>query len=317
MSSSAPVAKMSDKPSQEKTETPPKFKIALCQMPVTASKPENLETARDFLIRAKSTGAALAVLPECFNCPYDTACFEEYAEPLPEPSTQDPPTVAAVKASPSLSMLLNVAASTAMHVIGGSIPEVDDNGNLYNTSLTVSPFGKVLAKHRKAHLFDINVPGRITFKESAVLSPGNAATSFHVDELGVNVGISICYDVRFPEFTAIQAQKLGTQLLVLPGAFNLTTGPAHWELLLRARALDNQIFVAACSPARATSGEGYKAWGHSMVVDPWGTVLASATEVPEIVTTDIDLARVHEIRTNIPTSKQRRLDIYNLQHVKE
>lgn len=285
-------------------------------MPVTASKATNLETAREYLARAKNAGAAVAVLPECFNCPYDTACFREYAEPIPTPSMNDPPTQAAVKASPSLSMLLNVASTTSMYIIGGSVPEVDNDGNLYNTSITVSPYGKMLAKHRKTHLFDINVPGRITFKESSVLSAGNAATSFHVDTLNVTIGVSICYDVRFPEFSAIQAQKLGAQLLVLPGAFNLTTGPAHWELLLRARALDNQVFVAACSPARATSGDGYKAWGHSMVVDPWGTVLASATETPDVITAEIDLDRLHEVRTNIPTSKQRRLDIYDLRHVK-
>lgn len=303
--------------SEEKAGVPSTFKIALCQMPVTDSKPKNLETAREYLLKAKTMGAALAVLPECFNSPYDTGLFKEYAEPLPEPSANDPPPVAALKESPSLAMLLNVAASTAMYIVGGSIPEVDSDGNLYNTSVSVSPNGKVLAKHRKTHLFDINVPGRITFQESSVLKPGNKATCFRIDELGINVGVAICYDLRFPDFLAIQARKHGVELMILPGAFNMTTGPAHWELLLRARALDNQIYVAGCSPSRPNSGDGYKAWGHSMVVDPWGTVVASVKDTPEIALADVALKHVHEVRTNIPTSKQRRDDIYNLEYVKE
>lgn len=290
------------------TTPAPKFRLALCQIPVTANKQANLKTASDYLHEAKTKGASLAVLPECFNCPYDTACFGEYAERLPDTGNTKS---SAPGESPSLDMLRNTAMETGMYIVGGSIPERDDSGSLYNTSLTVSPAGNLLAKHRKAHMFDIDVPGGIKFTESSVLSPGNKATVFRAEGLDICLGVSICYDVRFPEFCAVQARQ-GAQLLILPGAFNMTTGPAHWSLLMRGRAVDNQVFFAACSPARAVGQDGYQAWGHSMVVDPWGTVIASTEEKPDVIVADVDLARLHEVRQSVPTSKQRRDDIYEL-----
>ncbi|CDF37581.1 nitrilase [Chondrus crispus] len=287
------------------------FKLALCQTPVTLDKEENIAVARDYLMRAAAAGASLAVLPECFNCPYDTACFREYAEELPAVGfkpTED-------HSSPSLKMLRQTAQETKMFIVGGSVPEIANDGNIYNSSLSVSPDGTVVAKHRKAHLFDIDVPGGIRFKESDVLSPGGSATAFFAPEIDCTVGVGICYDVRFPELAMLQARELGAKVLVFPGAFNMTTGPAHWELLLRGRALDNQVFVAACSPSRSEGGDGYTAWGHSMVVDPWGTVLASADEKPALVVTTIDLGRLDTVRKSIPTSQQRREDIYRLQSV--
>lgn len=277
-------------------------------MPVTSSKDTNLSTAREYLQRAKDAGAQLAVLPECFNCPYDTACFREYAETLPDPSS---PTVS--HNSPSLSMLQQAARDTGMYIVGGSVPELRDD-NVYNSSLSVSPTGDLLAKHRKTHLFDIDVPGKIKFTESSVLSAGSGPTVFRADGLDVSIGVSICYDVRFPDFAAVQARHLDARLLIFPGAFNLTTGPAHWELLMRSRALDNQVFVAACSPARDVDGTGYKAWGHSMIVDPWGVVLASADEKADVVIQEIDLARVDEVRASVPLGRQRRTDIYQVTH---
>lgn len=288
-----------------------KFKLAVCQMPVSADKPLNLKTAAEYLRRAHSAGASLAVLPECFNCPYDTACFADYAEPLPDAPNTAPNTAH----SPSLAMLRKTAMDTGMYIVGGSIPERDSNGNLFNTCVSMSPDGALLAKHRKAHLFDIDIPGRITFTESSVLSAGNAATVFKADTLDVTIGVCICYDVRFAEMAAVQTRDLGAQLLIIPGAFNMTTGPAHWELLMRARAVDNQVFVAACSPARATTGDGYKAWGHSMVVDPWGTVLAATDENADVVVTEVDMGRRADVRRSVPTSRQRRDDIYQLRHV--
>lgn len=301
MSSSISAKTSTDSPSKT-------FKIALCQTPVTPDKQKNIEVARDHLLRARDAGAQLAVLPECFNCPYDTACFREYAEKLPDvgfKGTED-------HSSPSLKMLQQAAQETKMFIVGGSVPEASSDGNIYNCSISVSPEGTVMAKHRKAHLFDIDVPGGIRFKESDVLSAGGSATAFSAPELNCVVGVGICYDVRFPELAMLQARQLGAKLLVFPGAFNMTTGPAHWELLLRARALDNQVFVAACSPSRSASGEGYTAWGHSMVVDPWGTVLASADEKPAVIVTTVDLERLGTVRKSIPTSQQRRQDIYKL-----
>lgn len=291
-----------------------KFKLALCQMPVTANKETNINTARDFLRRAKAAKASLAILPECFNCPYDTSCFSEYAERMPEPGTKDEGSTAS---SPTVAMLQDAAKEMGLYIVGGSIPEVDSEQRLYNSSLSFAPDGTILAKHRKAHLFDINVPGRIKFTESEVLSAGNRPTTFNAKGLGTTIGVSICYDVRFPEMAAVMSTGLGAQLIVIPGAFNMTTGPAHWELLLRARALDNQVFVAACSPARNEDGDGYKAWGHSLLVDPWGTIIASADEKPDIVTSEVDMSRLLDIRASIPLRKQKRPDVYDLRRVFE
>ena len=293
------------------SEVTRKFKIALCQMPVTDSKQINLDTARDFLQRARQASADLAVLPECFQCPYSTSMFRAYAEPLPSPSEAGPPKTG----SPSLAMLQEMAKQTGMYIIGGSIPEIDAD-NIYNASLTVSPSGALLAKHRKAHLFDIDVPGKITFKESDVLAHGNDATVFEAPGLSCSIGVGICYDVQFPELPMIQARQYEASLLVFPGAFNLTTGPAHWELLMRARAVDNQVYVAACSPARDTHGDGYKAWGYSMVVDPWGEVIGTADEKDALVVVEIDLDKVDSVRKFIPIGNQRRTDMYKLDHLR-
>ncbi|CAN8076166.1 unnamed protein product [Agarophyton chilense] len=287
------------------------FKLALCQMHVTADKEANLAKARDFLRRAKEADAKIAVLPECFQCPYDTTCFRSYSESLPEP----PYPVTSRHESPSLTMLQDIALETGMYIVGGSVPEISED-KVYNTSMTVSPAGELIAKHRKAHLFDIDVPGGITFKESDALTAGEKATAFKVPELSLTAGVAICYDMRFPELAMVQARNMKASLLIYPGAFNMTTGPAHWELLIRARALDNQVFVAACSPARATSGDGYKAWGHSMVVDPWGKIVAATEEKESVVVAEIDLSRVETVRKAIPTRRQRRTDLYTLEYLK-
>lgn len=287
------------------------FKLALCQTPVVNDKQKNLSVVTDYLNRAKEGGAKLAVLPECFNCPYGTKFFDDYAETLPEVGTKHDD----VHISPSLKMLQTTAVQTGMYIIGGSVPERAADGTLYNTSLSVSPEGTVVAKHRKAHLFDIDVPGGIRFKESDVLSAGSSATAFAAPSLNCTIGVGICYDVRFPELAMVQARDLGAKILVYPGAFNMTTGPAHWELLMRARAVDNQVFFAACSPSRDEDGDGYKAYGHSMVVDPWGNVVAGTNEKPGIVFADIGLAKLESVRNAIPTSKQRRADIYRLEYV--
>lgn len=284
-----------------------KLKLALCQMNVTVSKDDNIKNAEKHLREAAEKECNIAVLPECWNCPYDTKSFPEYADILPDQSNEP---VTAVE-SRSLQMLLNISKETGMLIIGGSIPERSE-GKMYNTSLTVNPDGILLAKHRKVHLFDVNVPGGIQFRESDALSAGNSITTFTYNQ--VSFGVGICYDVRFPELSMISA-RAGAHILVFPGAFNMTTGPAHWELLLRSRALDNQVFVAACSPARSEDG-GYTAWGHSSVVDPWGTVIASTDEKAENVYSELDLNQVEKVRDAIPTISQRRSDIYELQHLK-
>ena len=182
---------------------------------------------------------------------------------------------------------------------------------------------RVRAQHRKVHLFDIDVPGKITFRESDTLSPGGALTTFDAGGAFGLVGVGICYDVRFPELALLMAAR-GARLLVYPGAFNMVTGPAHWELLMRARAVDSQAFVIGASPARTDAPPAappggaarkyphYTAWGHSIVVSPWGEVLAHAAEGEALLLLDLEMSRVEEVRASLPTSKQKRPDIYTV-----
>lgn len=181
---------------------------------------------------------------------------------------------------------------------------------MYNTCVVLNTDGNIIAKHRKVHLFDIDIPGKITFKESDSLSSGNNITV--VSTPWGPLGVGICYDIRFPEFAAVMRQK-GCRWLIYPGAFNMTTGPLHWELLQRARAVDNQLFVLTCSPARNV--EGYMAYGYSMAVSPWGNILTKANENEQTVYCDLDFNEVETMRENIPCWKQKRNDIYEISGV--
>jgi len=202
-------------------------------------------------------------------------------------------------------MLIEEASRGAVYIIGGSIPERSE-GKLYNTCIVISPSGDIIGKHRKVHLFDIDIPGKIRFIESETLTPGDSVTI--VETEFCKIGIGICYDLRFPEL-ALKMAKEGCKFLVYPGAFNMTTGPAHFELLQRARAIDNQIYVAAISPARDINAT-YIAWGHSSVCNPWGEVMVTTDEKEDIIYAEINLNRLEEIRKSIPVIKQKRYDVY-------
>ena len=253
------------------------------------------------MIEAAKAGASLVVLPECFNSPYGCQYFPKYAEKiLPSPPSKED--------APSWHMLSSVAAETKTYLVGGSIPEfVPEGKKYYNTSLVFNPSGQLIATHRKTHLFDIDIPGKITFKESEVLSPGNKVTIVDLPEYG-KIGLAICYDVRFPELAMIAARK-GAFMCVYPGAFNTTTGPMHWSLQARARAMDNQVYVAMCSPARDMEAT-YHAYGHSMIVNPNADIIAEADEKETIVYAEIDGAKIEETRKGIPLYTQRRFDVY-------
>ena len=268
------------------------FRLALVQLAVTASKADNLSRAAKLIKEAASKGAKVVALPECFNSPYGTSYFPEYAEKIPGPSTET---------------LMKVAKENSIFLIGGSIPE-EDGGKLYNTCTVYNPEGNMVAKHRKVHLFNIDIPGKIRFQESETLSPGNTFTTFETP-FG-KFGVGICYDIRFAELGQIYAKE-GCSVLIYPGAFNMTTGPAHWELLQRARALDNQVFVATVSPARDEKAS-YIAWGHSTVVSPWGEIIATTEHEEAIVYTDIDLKMVDNVRNQVPVTSQRRHDLYEV-----
>ncbi|TDH70592.1 hypothetical protein CCR75_005001 [Bremia lactucae] len=282
-----------------------KFKLALCQIAVGDDKQKNIALATAAVTEAATNAAQVVSLPECWNSPYSTASFPQYAESIPE-------TKANLNENdhPSTFALSQLAAKFQIYLVGGSIPEKDTADKFYNTSVIFSPEGEILGKHRKVHLFDIDVPGKITFKESDTLSPGDSVTLF--DTPYCKIGVGICYDIRFPELSMLM-KKHGAKVLLFPGAFNLTTGPAHWELLQRARAVDNQLYVAATSPARGPEG-GYQAWGHSSVISPWGEVVATCGHGESIVYGEVNLEKVEEMRNNIPTSNQTRSDLYELVH---
>lgn len=266
------------------------FKLGLCQMHVSQVKKENIETADRMIRDCAHRGAQVVALPEIFNGPYSNKYFREFSED---------------ENGETVSFLRELAKELEIYLIGGSIPEIFDD-KIYNTSFIFGKKGELLGKHRKVHLFDINVKGGISFKESDTLTPGDEMTL--VDTEFGKIGVAICYDVRFPELFR-KMTLAGAKLIVLPAAFNMTTGPAHWELSMKARALDNQIFFAAVSPARDVNSP-YVAYGHSCVVSPWGEFCGKLDARPSIIVTEIDFDYVDEIRDQLPLLKHRRAELY-------
>ena len=268
------------------------MRVALIQMPVTAEKDINIKTACRKIREAAENGADFAVLPEMFCCPYENSCFRAYGEEADGPAQQ------------ALSAL---ASELGIYIVGGSLPELAD-GNVYNTSYVYGRQGKLLAKHRKAHLFDIDVAGGQRFRESDTLSPGNAITTFET-EFGT-MGLCICFDLRFEELARCMCLR-GAKVIFVPAAFNMTTGPAHWELLFRQRAVDNQCFTVGVSPARDELAS-YVAYGNSIAVDPWGTVLCRAGGEEDTLYADLDVARLEAVRAQLPILSARRTDLYEV-----
>ncbi|KAF8502463.1 carbon-nitrogen hydrolase [Gautieria morchelliformis] len=286
------------------------FRLALIQLGgLGSSKSDNLRHAGEMILKAvqpfEGSKPNLIVLPECFNSPYGVQYFPEYAEEIG--FIADKPYDVSKSPSQTVKMLSNMAKQSKTWIVGGSLPERDKtDGKLYNTATVYNPVGDLVVIHRKVHLFDIDIPGKITFKESTTLTGGSNLTHFDT-EFG-RIGLGICYDVRFPEMAMVAARR-GCAVMIYPGAFNLTTGPMHWELLQRARAVDNQIYVATCSPARDMAAE-YHAWGHSSVVSPIGDVVATTDEQESIVYADIDPTVTNATRAGIPVGTQRRFDVY-------
>ena len=271
----------------------PKIKIALCQMNVVDNKKENLKKASLMIEDSVSNNADFIVLPEMFNCPYSNDKFIEYCEEE--------------KTSQTLKAISELARKHTVYILSGSIPE-KENDKLFNTSYLFDKNGQIIAKHRKMHLFDIDVKDKITFKESDVLTAGNNFTIADT-EFG-KIGIGICYDVRFPELARIMVEK-GALILFYPGAFNLTTGPAHWELLFKSRALDNQVYCVGVAPA-LNRDASYHSFGHSIITDPWGEIIAEADEKENLIVSEIDLSQIKKIREELPLLKNKREDLYEV-----
>ncbi|HHY00240.1 MAG TPA: carbon-nitrogen hydrolase family protein [Methanothermobacter sp.] len=269
------------------------FNLALCQMQVVFEKKKNITNALK-MIKEASPHSDLVILPEMWNCPYQTDLFPLYAEEKEN--------------SPTLNAISKAAKREKTNILAGSIPE-KDNGKIYNSSFFFNSEGEIIGSHRKIHLFDIDVPGAVNFKESQTLTAGNQVTVVDT-ELG-KIGICICYDVRFPELFRLMALE-GARLIIVPGAFNMATGPVHWKSLIKIRAIDNQVYVAAVSPAR-NDKSSYVAYGHSMVADPWGKVENEAGSGEEIIYVTIDDSFTRKVRDELPLLKNRREDVYHLE----
>ena len=270
------------------------MKIALIQMAVETKKEQNIKKAINFLKQAKKQEADMAVLPEMFCCPYATENFPIYAEQ---------------EGGVAWQALSDTAKECNLYIIGGSMAEKAADGAVYNTSYVFDRKGNQIAKHRKMHLFDIAVTGGQCFKESDTLTAGNEITVF--DTEFCKIGLCICYDIRFPELSRCMALE-GADMIIVPGAFNMTTGPAHWEILFRTRALDNQVFTVGVAPARQEKG-GYISYANSIAVSPWGEVITRLDEKENIAFCDIDLEKIKQVRQELPLLAHRRTDIYTLE----
>ncbi len=234
-----------------------------------------------------------------FNCPYKNQYFKSYSEIINE-----------VNGGETVKTIKQIAKDLNLYIIAGSIPEIEE-GKIYNTSMIINNEGILIAKHRKIHLFDINVKDGITFKESDTLTPGNKITLF--DTPWGKLGVMICYDIRFPELSRIMAIK-GAKIIFTPAAFNMTTGPAHWDTLFKSRALDNQVFMVGVAPAR-NENSNYVSYGNSLITSPWGDIIAKLGAQEDILFSEIDLDYENKIREELPLLKHIRKDIYNLTEI--
>lgn len=267
------------------------MKVAVCQLRTETEQAVTMEKAARMVREAAQSGADIVVLPEMFNCPYSKEYFKKFAALSHEEAVKE---------------MSAWARDNGIILVGGSVPETD-GGKIYNTCFVFDRSGKQIAKHRKAHLFDVNFPG-MRFKESATFERGDEITVFDT-EYG-RMGVAVCFDIRFPELFRAMAVR-GAKVIFLPAQFNMVTGPAHWELSIRARAVDNEVFVVAASAARY-EGFSYECWGHSTVADPYGAVIAACDEIEQIMYCQIDLDRVDTVRAQLPTFNCLRRDLYNV-----
>jgi nitrilase len=267
------------------------MKMAAIQMVSSTSVAQNLHTARELVRQAARAGAELAVMPEYF-------CL------MGRQDTDKLAVREALDAGEIQQSLAATARECGVWLVGGTLPLAGgDAQHVHNTSLVFGPDGQRVARYDKIHLFKFD-NGRERYDESRVIEPGAAPQSFELTARNGErwrVGLSVCYDLRFPELY----RSLGADLLLVPSAFTFTTGEAHWELLLRARAVENLAYVAA--PAQGGQHEnGRRTWGHSMVVDPWGVVLAERAEPGEgVVLADLDRARLAQVRAQLPALEHR------------
>ena len=269
------------------------LRTAVIQLNSRDNPTENLATVERFLDRAADMGAQFVGLPEYWTYLGPYAGFDTAAQTIP---------------GPAIECLQEKARKHKMIVHGGSIVERHPQlaGKFYNTSVLIDRNGEIVARYRKLHLFDVQLANGDKHYESERIVPGNDIVTTEVD--GITFGLTVCYDVRFPELYRSLALR-GTQVLMVPAAFTLHTGRDHWEVLLRARAIENLCYVVA--PAHTgMHPPNRQCFGRSMIVDPWGLVLAQAQDMPTVIMADIDLAQIEQARAQIPCLEHRRPEAY-------
>jgi predicted amidohydrolase len=265
------------------------MRVAVCQLNARDDRAVNLAAAADLLAKAAAAGADLAVLPE-----YVDYLGPAAGAPKPEPVDGE-----------FAAFFAEAARRLGIWVHAGSFHEAGpDPMHTYNTSLVFDRTGTLRASYRKIHLYDVEIPGRVSYLESDGVAPGAEPVVTEVD--GVPVGLSICYDLRFPELYRQLTVTGGARVLVVPAAFMLHTGRDHWEVLLRARAIENQCYVVAAGQI-GDHDPGRTCFGRSMVIDPWGTVVAQVPDTVGMVVADLDLDRLTSIRRELPSLANRRL----------
>lgn len=269
-----------------------KFKAALIQTKVYNDKEKNIEYAVSLIEHVAKEGADIAIFSEMFCCPYDNSFFKEYGEE---------------EGGYAFTKMSEAAKKFGIYVVAGTMPELEED-NIYNTSYVFDRKGEKIAKHRKMHLFDIDIEGGQYFKESDVLTPGIDVTAFDTEYC--KVGLGVCYDIRFPELSRLMVLE-GAEVIIFPAAFNMTTGPAHWELNFRGRALDNQVYTIGVAPARDMNAS-YHSYGNSIVVSPWGNIINRMDEKEGYIVEEIDLDYVKKVRNELPLLKHLRKDLYTL-----
>ena len=271
---------------------PDSLNIAVLQMNSKADRGENITAALALIDQAAATGTRVVTLPEVWPYLGPEDANRDHAETIPGPITD---------------LLAERARRHGIYIHGGSIYESrPGDPGMYNTAVVIDPQGEIVARYSKIHMFDVVLDGGDEYRESATVTPGSDIVVTEID--GIQVGLAICYDLRFPELFRILALK-GAQAVILPAAFTLMTGKDHWETLIRARAIENEIYVVA--PAQwGTYLPGKWCYGRSMVIDPWGTVLATAPDGVGIAQATIDPKRVEMVRRQIPSLANRRPEAY-------
>lgn len=267
--------------------------VAAIQMTAGDNKESNLAKAETLIDTAIEKGAGFIVLPEYFNFCGDPKLHRQEAEPIPGPTVE---------------MLTTRARANRVYILGGSIAEsINGREKFFNTSVLIGPSGEIIAKYRKIHLFDVAIDQRVIMRESDVVEPGDKIVLAET-EYGI-IGLSICYDLRFPELYRALAVG-GARIIFVPASFMLATGKDHWAPLLQARAIENQVFVVAADQIGPLPGSGVLRYGRSMIVDPWGTVLAQAADTETVITAELDFGYLSRVRKQVPSLAHRRPEVY-------